>query len=182
MNNEEFLRGREIYNKLVEEKNEQEKAKEKHLLEINAKINELMQDENVKEYVKLYNEKRMLNEKNLTDALFHNEGKKNLMYQAFADVCNSTIDSNNIYVFMGYSQPDTNSGLRMYKNLENLYVEYVSESYLSRFEEKNKVIYPNCNDKKAYFEWLREMFFCYLANFPQEEAVQYVLKITNNKI
>lgn len=175
MNNEEFLKGREKYNNLVEQKKKIEEANSKRLLEIDAMMNVLLKDEKVKAYLDLLSEKKDLEstfEKKVIDAIFNGKKEKSFAHQAFADICSSTVESNNIYVDMGVNS----CGCHVYKNLETLETRTIDESIIFWFQNNNKVIIPKSKDRESVFNILREMFFHYLSRYTQEESVEYILK------
>ena len=175
MNSEEFLKGRENYNNLVKEKKKIEEANAKRLLEINAMMDVLGKDEKVKAYLSLLSEKKDLEstaEKKIIAAIFKDEQEKTFAHQAFADICSSTADSNNIYVDMGVNS----IGCHVYKNLETLVTRTIDEKQVFWFQNNNKVIIPKSKDREAVFNILREMFFNYLSRYTQEESVEYILK------
>lgn len=171
MNNEEFIKGKTKYNELSQELQRIEEERDSKLLEIETRMKALKEDEKVKEYIALINEKEKLYIDRLSKHSI-NERKAEIINEAFDDICKNTQDSNNIYVYMGLS-----GRFYRYKNIETTKEEYVEFTKHISFLENNQIIFSNYPNIEVFFNITREKYLMYLSQFSQKTAVNKVLKL-----
>lgn len=151
MNNEEYKKGKELYEDLVEEY-------------IIKKIHYLIKEE-----------KRINNVDYLIKRLRENIFDSNLnqfAYKAFNDISLTTKDDYGIYILM-----DCKDNCKVYKNLETELEIIISNEENEEFIINNKVIIPIYNDSnKLFFNSLRNDFFRILTNNSETESINKILR------
>lgn len=151
MNNEEYKKGKELYEDLVEEY-------------IIKKIHYLIKEE-----------KRINNADYLIKRLRENIFDSNLnqfAYKAFNDISLTTKDDYGIYILM-----DCKNDCKVYKNLETELEIIISNEENEEFIKNNKVIIPIYNDSnKLFFNSLRNDFFRILTNNSETESINKILR------
>lgn len=151
MNNEEYKKGKELYEDLVEEY-------------IIKKIHYLIKEE-----------KRINNADYLIKRLRENIFDSNLnqfAYKAFNDISLTTKDDYSIYILM-----DCKDNCKVYKNLETELEIIISNEENEKFIKNNKVIIPIYNDSnKLFFNSLRNDFFRILTNNSETESINKILR------
>lgn len=150
MNNEEYKKGINLYEDLVEDYIAQ---KLHYLIKVEKRIN------NIDYLIKRLRE-------NVYDSNLNQ-----LAYKAFNDICLNTEDDYGIYILMCCKE---NS--KVYKNLETELEIVVLNEDNDKFIENNKVIVPVHNDLyKYFFSSVRNEFFRTLTNNSETESINKVL-------
>ena len=151
MNNEEYKKGKELYEDLVEEY-------------IIKKIHYLIKEE-----------KRINNVDYLIKRLRENIFDSNLnqfAYKAFNDISLTTKDDYGIYILM-----DCKDNCKVYKNLETELEIVISNEENEEFIKNNIVIIPIYNySNKLFFNSLRNDFFRILTNNSETESINKILR------
>lgn len=151
MNNEEYKKGLDLYENLVEEY-------------INEKVHHL-----IKEEKDINNMDYLL--KRLSESLY-DSNLNNFAFKAFDDISLNTKEDYSIYVLM-----DCKKDYKIYKNLETLTIIKIYNDNNQKFIEENNVILPLYIDSSlAFFNRIRNDFFRILTNNSEQESIKKILK------
>ena len=155
---------------------------------IAKRINELEENEFVKEYMEL------------VSILKNHEGKEiktwndnRLIESAYRSLIHNIKETNGIYVYIGtyvlsnicdiihgpshykVNRDDPKAEYRIYKNLENDEEQEITINKCDVFEKKHKIIFPKCSLTREFFYKLQRQFFNIAIREGQEAACVKIL-------
>ena len=184
MTDEEIQKARDNYNRIITDRN----IFKKFNRSTKEELEELEKDPKVQRYIFL---RDIMDFYGYQDVDYTtNYDKEKIVDVAFENIAKNTIDSNKIYVFMGFFDRAENITVEkekisyaLFSNLETLDTVTVPYKEYSHFVENNKVIKDENVYKeryKGYYQYrlskIRKEFFNNLIDNNQEEAIQKILK------
>lgn len=153
MNNEEYKKGIDLYEDLVED---YIASKLHHLIKNEKKIN------NIDYLIKRLRE-------NVFDSYLNK-----FAYKAFNDICLNTIDNYGIYILMNCKED-----CKLYKNLETQLEIIIPNNENDEFIKNNRIIVPKYIDSSySFYNDLRNEFFRILTNNSETESISRILRKT----